>query len=304
MSMTRRSLLAGLSSLAAVSAVASAQSDAVPQAPSATTPRESVLASASRSNTMQIDLSGKTAFVTGGSRGIGRSIAEVLVDCGANVAITARGQQDLDETVAALEARRSGSVLGLRSDVSEQSQVAKAVADTVSRFGALHLAVNNAGVAGEPGLLHQTGAANWRRVMGVNLDGVAWAMMAEIEAMLRAGGGAIVNIASVEAHTILKQFPAYVASKHALIGLTKATAADYADLRIRINSVSPGVIRTPLTMAEGQKAVTDRLAERIPLGRLGESAEIARTVAFLLSDLSSYTTGADLVVDGAFLLRE
>lgn len=200
--------------------------------------------------------------------------------------------------------RRSGSVLGLRSDVSEQSQVAKAVADTVSRFGALHLAVNNAGVAGEPGLLHQTGAANWRRVMGINLDGVAWAMMAEIEAMLKAGGGAIVNIASVEAHTILKRFPAYVASKHALIGLTKATAADYADQRIRINSLSPGVIRTPLAMAEGQKEVTDRLAERIPLGRLGESPEIARTVAFLLSDLSSYTTGADLVVDGAFLLRE
>lgn len=253
---------------------------------------------------MQIDLSGKTAFVTGGSRGIGRSIAEVLVDCGASVAITARGQQDLDETVAALQARRPGSVLGLRSDVSEQAQAAKAVADTVARFGALHLAVNNAGIAGAPGLLHESGAANWRRVMGINLDGVAWAMMAEIEAMLKAGGGAIVNIASVEAHTILKQFPAYVASKHALIGLTKATAADYADQRIRINSLSPGVIRTPLAMAPGQKEVTERLAARIPLGRLGESEEIAWTAAFLLSDLSSYTTGADLVVDGAFLLRE
>ncbi|MCC6628702.1 MAG: SDR family oxidoreductase, partial [Chloroflexi bacterium] len=231
-------------------------------------------------------------------------IAEVLVDCGANVTITARGQQDLDETVVALEARRPGSVLGLRSDVSEQTQVVKAVADTVARFGALHLAVNNAGIAGAQGLLHQTGAENWRRVMGINLDGVAWSMMAEIDAMLKAGGGSIVNIASVEAHTILKQFPAYVAAKHALIGLTKATAFDYADQGIRINSLSPGVIRTPLTMAEGQKAVTDRLEARIPMRRLGESEEIARVAAFLLSDLSSYTTGADLVVDGAFLLRE
>jgi NAD(P)-dependent dehydrogenase (short-subunit alcohol dehydrogenase family) len=129
-------------------------------------------------------------------------------------------------------------------------------------------------------------------------------MMFEVEQMLKVGGGSIVNIASVEAHTILKQFPAYVASKHALLGLTKGAAADYTEHGIRVNSVSPGVIRTPLTMAEGQKEVTDRLALRIPAGRLGNSEEIASAVVFLLSDLSSYTTGADLVVDGAFLLRE
>jgi NAD(P)-dependent dehydrogenase (short-subunit alcohol dehydrogenase family) len=128
--------------------------------------------------------------------------------------------------------------------------------------------------------------------------------MAEIEEMLKVGGGSIINIASVEAHTILKQFLSYVASKHALIGLTKGTAADYADHGIRINSVSPGVIATPLTLAEGQKEVTDRLEQRIPLKRLGTSEEIANAVEFLLSDLSGYTTGADLVVDGAFLLRE
>ncbi|WP_261538856.1 SDR family NAD(P)-dependent oxidoreductase [Burkholderia multivorans] len=253
---------------------------------------------------MNIDLDGKVAFVTGGSRGIGRSIADVLVDSGAKVAIMARGQRDLDTAIAELEARHPGRSLGVQGDVSSQEQLISAVRRTVAHFGGLHLAVNNAGIAGKPGLLHVTGAENWRQVMGVNLDGVAWAMIAEIEEMMKAGGGSIVNIASVEAHTILKQFPAYVASKHALIGLTKATAADYAGLGIRINSVSPGVIRTPLTMAQGQKEVTDRLAGRIPLGRLGEPQEIARAVVFLLSDLSSYTTGTDLVVDGAFLLRE
>lgn len=253
---------------------------------------------------MNIDLNGKVALVTGGSRGIGRSIADVLVDSGAKVVIMARGQRDLDSAVAELEARRRGSALGVQGDVSSQEQLVSAVQRTVAHFGGLHLAVNNAGIAGKPGLLHATGAENWRQVMGVNLDGVAWAMIAEIEEMMKAGSGSIVNIASVEAHTILKQFPAYVASKHALIGLTKATAADYAGLGIRINSVSPGVIRTPLTMAEGQKEVTDRLATRIPLGRLGEADEIARAVVFLLSDLSGYTTGTDLVVDGAFLLRE
>lgn len=139
--------------------------------------------------------------------------------------------------------------------------------------------------------------------MSINLDGVAFAMMREIGEMVKLGGGSIVNIASVQAHTTLKEFPAYVASKHALIGLTKATAADYAPFGIRINSVSPGIIGKP-TMAPGQKAVTHWRDARIPLGRLGEPEDVARIVAFILSDLSAYTTGADLVVDGAFLLRD
>lgn len=253
---------------------------------------------------MKIDLAGKTAFVTGGSKGIGRAIAESLVDCGANVGVMARGKEELEKAVAGLNSKHPGRALGLQGDVSGYEQVRDAIRGTAQHFGGLHLAVNNAGVAGKAGLLHEAGPENWRLVRGINLDGVAYAMMTEIEEMLKVGGGSIVNIASVEAHTILKEFPAYTASKHALIGLTKATAADYAEHSIRINSVSPGVIRTPLAMAEGQKEITERLALRIPLGRLGESEEIARTVVFLLSDLSSYTTGADLVVDGAFLLRE
>lgn len=253
---------------------------------------------------MNIDLTGKTAFITGGSKGIGKAIAETLVECGANIGVMARGKEDLEATVAELNAKHSGRALALQGDVSNYEQVSNAIRQTAQHFGGLHLAVNNAGIAGQPGLLHVTGRENWQRVMSINLDGMAYAMMTEIDEMLKVGGGSIVNIASVEAHTILKAFPAYVASKHALIGLTKGTAADYAAHGIRINSVSPGVIRTPLTMAEGQKEVTDRLEAKIPQGRLGESEEIASAVAFILSDASSYTTGADLVVDGAFLLRE
>lgn len=253
---------------------------------------------------MQIDLTGKTAFVTGGSKGIGKAIVDTLAASGANVGVMARGKTDLDASVAEVNGRDGGRALALSGDVSNYGQVRDAIRATAQHFGGLNLAVNNAGIAGQPGLLHETGIENWRQVMRINLDGVAFAMMAEIEEMLKVGGGSIVNIASVEAHTILKLFPAHVASKHALSGLTKGTASDYADQGIRINSLSPGVIRTPLTMAPGQKDVTDRLAARIPLGRLGESEEIANSVAFLLSDLSGYTTGADLVVDGAFLLRE
>jgi len=253
---------------------------------------------------MQIQFNGKTAFVTGGSKGIGAAVAEVLVQCGANVGLIARGKSELANFVAAINDRFPGRAVGFAGDVADATQLSAAVDGTAAHFGALHLAVNNAGIAGKPGLLHESTPDNWRQVMSVNLDGVATAMSAEIRHMLQAGGGAIVNIASVEAHTVLNLFPAYVASKHALIGLTKSTALDYARQGIRINSVSPGVIRTPLVMAPGQKEVTDRLEQRIPLGRLGEPVEIARAVAFLLSDLSSYTTGSDLAVEGAFLLRE
>lgn len=253
---------------------------------------------------MNIDLAGKTAFVTGGSKGIGKAIAETLASCGANLGVMARGNDELQAAVAALNSKQGGRALALQGDVASHEQVRQAIRSTAQHFGGLHLAVNNAGIAGKAGLLHATGPENWRQVMGINLDGVAFAMMAEIDEMMKVGGGSIVNIASVEAHAVLREFPAYTASKHALIGLTKATAADYAQRGIRINSVSPGVIRTPLTMAEGQKEVTDRLAARIPRGRLGDPEEIARSVVFLLSDLSGYTTGADLVVDGAFLLRE
>jgi len=253
---------------------------------------------------MNIDLTGKTAFVTGGSKGIGKGIAETLADCGANVGFMARGEDELDAVAAALNSKHVGCALALQGDVSKYEQISGAIRRTAQHFGGLHLAVNNAGIAGKFGLLHETGPENWRQIMGINLDGVAYAMMTELEEMLKTGGGSIVNIASVEAHTILKGNPVYTASKHALIGLTKGTAADYAQHGIRINSISPGVIRTPLVMAEALKAQTERLALRIPQGRLGEADDIARSVVFLLSDLSGYTTGADLVVDGGFLVRE
>lgn len=253
---------------------------------------------------MNIDLGGMTAFVTGGSKGIGKGIAEALVKCGANVGLTARGQDDLDAAVAELNEIRDGASFGVVGDVSDFGSITAAVAAVVDRFGGLDFAVNNAGIDGDGGLLHETGPENWRRVIGINLDGVAYSMMAEFAEMTKRSGGAIVNVASVEGHGILPNNAAYTTTKHTLMGLTKATAADYAPHGIRINSVSPGVVATPLTMAAPLKDSTERMADRIPMGRIGQPEDIGPTVAFLLSGLSGYTTGADLVVDGAFLLRE
>ena len=248
-----------------------------------------------------IDLSGKVAFVTGASKGIGRAIAETLAQCGANVGLMARGPDELRQVEAAINSKTGGRALAVAGDVSNPTALEACLHEVVRAFGALHLAVNNAGITGEFGLLHESTADNWRRVQAVNLDGIFFAMKFEIAEMLKSGGGSIVNIGSVEGHTVLQKNPAYTSSKHAVVGLTQAAARDYASKRVRVNSVSPGVIRTPLV--EGLAELLARFERVIPIGRVGEPVDVAFTVAFLLSDLSSYTTGSDFVVDGGFLLR-
>jgi NAD(P)-dependent dehydrogenase (short-subunit alcohol dehydrogenase family) len=249
---------------------------------------------------MKIDLSNKVAFVTGASKGIGRAIAETLAACGASVALFARESAELRAVETAINQQAGGRALAVPGDAAKAEEVAEAIRQTVAHFGGLHLAVNNAGVAGDFGPLHESTPENWRKVLGVNLDGVFYAMKYELGEMLKAGSGSIVNIGSVEGHLLLAENPAYTTTKHGIAGLTLTAAHDYADKGIRINTVSPGVIKTPLT--DGLAETTARLQKVIPMKRLGESQEIANTVAFLLSDLSSYTTGADIVVDGAYLL--
>ena len=250
---------------------------------------------------MKIDLSNKVAFVTGGSKGIGKTIAETLAQCGANVAIMARGLEELKVVEATINSKAGGKALAIQGDVSNPEDIQKAIKRVSEYFGGLHLAVNNAGIAGDFGLLHESTIENWRKVLGINLDGIFYAMKYEITEMLKSGGGSIVNIGSVEGHSVLNLDPAYTTSKHAITGLTKASARDYADKNIRINTICPGVIRTPLS--ESMSDLTARLEKTIPMKRLGETQEIANTVAFVLSDLSSYTTGIDIVVDVSFLLR-
>jgi NAD(P)-dependent dehydrogenase (short-subunit alcohol dehydrogenase family) len=174
------------------------------------------------------------------------------------------------------------------------------VARAVDTYGALHLAVNCAGIAGDELILHEGSLADWRRVLGVNLDGVYNGLMYEIPALLAAGGGSIVNVASVQATLPLHHRPAYTTSKFGVVGLTKNAAKDYAGMNIRVNAVSPGVTDTPLTASGG--ATSELLASIIPMGRMARPEELANVIAFVLSDAASYVTGAEIVVDGGFLL--
>ena len=248
---------------------------------------------------MKISFKNKVAFIAGASVGIGAAIAQTLANAGASVGLMARRAEplQLEKEINAA----GGKAFAITGDVSKPEDVEKAIAATVEKFGALHFAVNNAAVSGDFSLLHNQTIENWRMVMSINLDGIFYGMKYEIAAMLNAGGGSIVNIGSVEGHTILPNNSAYTTTKHALAGLTKTAAKDYAKMNIRVNTVSPGVIKTPLV--DSQPEVSGKMTQIIPMGRIGESQEIANTVAFLLSDLSSYTTGADFVVDGAYLLR-
>ena len=176
-----------------------------------------------------------------------------------------------------------------------------AIAAVVAEFGHLDHAVNCAGVAPKLMPVGESAAADWQRVIGINLSGIYHCLRTEIPAMLSAGGGSIVNIVSVQATKPLVEGGSYTASKFGVIGLTKTAAVENAANGVRVNAVSPGVTDTPMVAAEPE--VTAQVAAYIPMGRLGTPEEMASAVAFLLSDEASYITGAELVVDGGFLLR-
>lgn len=249
---------------------------------------------------MKIDLSNKVAFITGASSGIGRATAILLARLGANVGLFARSEKELKLLEKEINSEGLGKALALPGDVSNEDNVKDAIEQLFKEYGSLNLAVNNAGILGDQGLVHEMATENWKNVLGVNLDGMFYSAKYEIPKMLSAGGGSIVNVASVEAHNISNQYPAYMVSKHAILGLTKTMARDYAKQNIRVNSISPGVIKTPIV--DAVSATDETWGKLIPLGRLGTPEEIATTIAFLLSDLSTYTTSSDFLVDGGWLL--
>jgi len=247
----------------------------------------------------------RVALVTGASSGIGKATALAFGQAGYAVAVA-----DLDEHAGrATEAqiRAGGSpALFVRCDVADETEVADLVEDVVKAFGRLDAAFNNAGIEGEPSPTADCSVENFDRTIAVNLRGVWLCLAAEIRQMLKQeAGGAIVNCASVAGLTGLAGMPAYVASKHGVVGLTRTAALDYATSKIRVNAVCPGAIVTPMLerFMESSDEARRGIEASEPVGRLGRPEEIASAVLWLCGDGASFTTGQALAVDGGWTAR-
>lgn len=241
---------------------------------------------------------GAVALVTGAGSGIGAAVASELAAGGASVVVNDLRQDAAAAQVEAIVAA-GGTAVAHAGDATDPAVLQAAVARAVSTYGALTLAVNNAGAGGPSGLLAEVPIDGYRRLIELNLNAVFYGMHAEIPAMLAAGGGSIVNVSSILGLVAEPTALPYTTAKHGVTGMTRAAAAGYAAQGVRVNSVHPGYIETPLLagMDDDRRAA---LVARHPAGRLGTAAEVSAVVCFLLSDAASFVTGSQYTVDGGY----
>lgn len=240
---------------------------------------------------------GRVALVTGAGSGIGAAAARQLAAEGLRVMVT-----DIDKAAAEQVAHALDQAEAHQLDVADEAAVERLVDGVVQRHGSLDYAVNNAGIGALTGNLHETPTDAWRRILSVNLDGVFFCMKHALRPMAAQGRGAIVNMASVLGLNGFPNSAGYVASKHAVIGLTKVAALEYSAQGIRINAVCPGFIDTPPVKAVNDGAL-EQIAALHPIGRLGTADEVAELVTFLLSDRAAFITGSFHQVDGGYCAR-
>jgi NAD(P)-dependent dehydrogenase (short-subunit alcohol dehydrogenase family) len=246
---------------------------------------------------MQNDYTNKIVLITGGTSGIGKVTAIAFANAGATVVLTGRREKEGAEVVA--EIKKTGRTASfVRADVSKEADVVKVIDFVVATYGRLDVAFNNAGVE-MLGPLDQVTEEQYRSTFDINVWGVLNSMKYEIPAMLKGGGGAIVNTSSIAGHIGLAGASIYVATKHAVEGLTKAAAVEFAKQGIRVNAVAPGTIDTEM-VARFPKEAQEWLKSQHPIGRFGTSEDIAAAVLYLASDAAKFTTGAILAVDGGW----
>ncbi len=250
------------------------------------------------------ELAGKVGIVTGAAAGIGRAAAEALAAAGAAV-VVADVDEARGEKVAAGIAERGGRAFFVRADVADDASVSALVEHAVDGLGGLDVAFNNAGVEGAAAPIHEMSPETWEQTIAVDLRGVWSCMRHEVPAMLRRGGGSIVNCSSVAGLVGFPGMAAYVAAKHGVVGLTRTVALECATQGIRVNAVCPGVIDTEMVarVVGGQQEVEEGLLASEPVGRMGHPEEIADAVVWLCSDRSSFVTGQAIAVDGGFVAR-
>jgi NAD(P)-dependent dehydrogenase (short-subunit alcohol dehydrogenase family) len=248
------------------------------------------------------NLENKVAIVTGGGSGIGRAIAILYASEGAKIVVSDVDEKGGMETVSQIKAN-DGQAVFVKADTSKPDESRNVTEVAVATFGGLHIAVNNAGIGGPISMVGEYPIDGWDKVISINLSGVFYGLRYQIPAILSSGGGSIVNMASILGKVGTKGSAAYVAAKHGIIGLTETAALEYADQNIRINSIGPGYILTPLVTKALDAATLNALVGLHPMGRLGTSEEVAELALWLNSDKASFVTGAYYNVDGGYLAQ-
>ncbi|MBC6367950.1 SDR family NAD(P)-dependent oxidoreductase [Algoriphagus sp. AK58] len=247
-------------------------------------------------------LENKVAIITGSGSGIGKAAALLFAQEGAKVVVSDIQEEHGKAVVEEIKSQ-GGEAFFFKADTSKPAENDALVKATVEKYGKLDIAVNNAGIGGPLGMTGDYPLEGWQKVIDINLSGVFYGMHYQLPAMQKNGGGVIVNIASILGMAGTRFSPAYVAAKHGVVGLTKATALEYATMNIRVNSIGPGYIMTPLLTNALDEATLKQVEALHPIGRLGKSEEVAELILWLSSPKSSFVTGSYYAVDGGYLAQ-